>query len=171
MASNGTSQGRVIAMAGIALVALAVAGASVGVLRSDLLLNRGFGNALQATRPGLSFDAVAAKTEDHAAAVGDEGYWLTRSEVESPAPFAKQLAVGDRISIAGRDGRERQLEVVDLKAIGGNAARPLRTGGMRLLLVTCRVTGEAADRADAPVRVVIEAEPVQRPLAAPAKAL
>jgi hypothetical protein len=168
MASNGTSQSRVIAMAGIALV---LVGAGVGAVRSDLLLNRGFGNALQATRPGLSFDGTAAKAQDHAATVGDEGYWLTRSEVESPAPFAKQLAVGDRISIAGRDGRERQLEVVDLKAVGGNAARPLRTGGMRLLLVTCRVTGEAADRADAPVRFVIEAEPVQRALAAPAKAL
>src|SRR5262249_42265616 len=88
MASNGTSQSRVIGMAGIAM---AVVGAGVGVLRSDLLLNRGFGNALQATRPGLSFDGTAAKAQDHAAAVGDEGYWLTRSEVESPAPFAKQL--------------------------------------------------------------------------------
>jgi len=168
MASNMTSQSRVIAVAGIAM---AVVGAGVGVLRSDLLLDRGFGNALQATRPGLSFDAAAARSQDHAAAVGDEGYWLTRSEVESPAPFAKQLAVGDRISIAGRDGRERQLEVVDLKAIGGNAVRPLRAGGMRLLLVTCRVTGEVPDRADAPVRFVIEAEPMQRALAAPAKAL
>jgi len=168
MASNVTSQGRVIAMAGIAV---AVVGVGVGVLRSDLLLDRGFGNALQAKRPGLSFDGAATKTQDHAAAVGDEGYWLTRSEVESPTPFAKQLAVGDRISIAGRDGRERQLEVVDLKAIGGNAARPLRTGGMRLLLVTCRVTSEAVDRGDAPVRFVIEAEPVHRALAAPAKAL
>jgi hypothetical protein len=167
MASTMTSQSRVIVLAGIAM---AVVGAGAGVLRSDLLLNRGFGNALEATRPGLSFDGATAKAQDHAA-VGDEGYWLTRSEVESPAPFAKQLAVGDRISIAGRDGRERQLEVVDLKAIGGNAVRPLRTGGMRLLLVTCRVTGEASDRADAPVRFVIEAEPMQRALAAPAKAL
>ncbi|MBO0742876.1 MAG: hypothetical protein J2P51_15805 [Hyphomicrobiaceae bacterium] len=168
MASNMTSHSRVIAVSGIAIAAV---GAGVGVLRSDLLLNRGFGNALEAPRPGLSFDGATAKAQDHAAAVGDEGFWLTRSEVESPAPFAKQLAVGDRISIAGRDGRQRQLEVVDLKAIGGNAARPLRSGGMRLLLVTCRVTGEGADRADAPVRFVIEAEPMQRALAAPAKAL
>jgi hypothetical protein len=168
MASNLTSQGRVLAMAGIAM---AVVGAGAGVLRSEALLNRGFGNALTTTRPGLSFDGTATKTQDHTAAVGDEGYWLTRSEVESPAPFAKQLAVGDRITVAGHDGRERRLEVVDLKTIGGNAARPLRTGGMRLLLVTCRVTGEAADRADAPVRFIIEAEPVPRAVAAPAKAL
>jgi hypothetical protein len=42
---------------------------------------------------------------------------------------------------------------------------------MRLLLITCRVAGEAADRADAPVRFIIEAEPVLRTLATPAKAL
>src|SRR5689334_20114822 len=139
MASNATLKSRAIVMTG---VALAVA-AGAGVLRSDLLLNRGFGNALEASRPSLSFEPAATKAPAQAP-VGDEGYWLTRAEVESPAPFAKALAVGDRITIAGREGRERQLEVVDLKAVGGNAARTLRTGGMRLLLVTCRVTGEAA---------------------------
>ena len=40
-----------------------------------------------------------------------------------------------------------------------------------LLLVTCRVTGEAAERADAPVRFIIEAEPAVPALPAPAKAL
>ena len=168
MASNVTLKSRVIVMTGVA-VAVAM---GAGVLRSDLLLNRGFGHALDASRPGLSFDTVATKAPAQGATVGDEGYWLTRAEVESPAPFAKPLAVGDRITIAGRDGRERQLEVVDLKAVGGNAARALRTGGMRLLLVTCRVTGEGADRADAPVRFIIEAEPaVPAALPAPAKAL
>jgi hypothetical protein len=103
--------------------------------------------------------------------VGDEGYWLTRAEVESPAPFAKPLAVGDRITIAGRDGRERQLEVVDLKAIGGKTVRVAGTAHVRLLLVTCRVTGEAAEQADAPVRFIIEAEPAVPALPAPAKAL
>jgi hypothetical protein len=167
MLSNAMSQGRVIVMAAIAISAV---GAGMGVLRSDALLDRGFGNALEATRPGLSFDGAVARTQDHAAGVGDEGYWLTRSEVESPAPFAKQLAVGDRITIAGHDGRERQLEVIDLKSVGGNAARRLRSGGTHLLLVTCRVKSEAADPADMPVRFIIEAEPVAR-LAAPAKAL
>jgi hypothetical protein len=61
--------------------------------------------------------------------------------------------------------------VLDLKAVGGSAARVMRSNAMRLLLVTCRVTGEGADPADAPVRFIIEAEPVARPLPAPAKAL
>ena len=167
MASNVTLKSRVIVMTA---VAVAVA-AGAGVLRSDLLLNRGFGNALEASRPGLSFDSVATKAPAQGATVGDEGYWLTRAEVESPTPFAKPLAVGDRITIAGRDGRERQLEVVDLKAVGGNATRAIHTGGMRLLLVTCRVTGDGADQAAAPVRFIIEAEPAVPALPAPAKAL
>ena len=175
MASNATLKSRVIVVSKTRAIvaagfALAVA-TGVGVLRSDLLLNRGFGNALEASRPGLSFDTAATKAPAQGVTVGDEGYWLTRAEVESPTPFAKPLAVGDRITIAGRDGRERQLEVVDLKAVGGNAARALRSGAMRLLLVTCRVTGEGADRADAPVRFIIEAEPAAPALPAPAKAL
>ena len=174
MASNATSKGRAIVMSKTRAIVvtgfvLAVA-AGVGVLRSDLLLNRGFGNALQASRPGLSFDTAEAKAPAQGTPVGDEGYWLTRAEVESPAPFAKPLAVGDRITIAARDGRERQLEVVHLKAVGGSATRVLRSSAMRLLLVTCRVTGEGVDQADAPVRFIIEAEPA-RPLPAPAKAL
>jgi hypothetical protein len=173
MASNATSKSRVFTVSRAIVVtgfALAAA-AGVGVIRSDLLLNRGFGHALEASRPGLSFDTVATKAPAKGATVGDEGYWLTRAEVESPSPFAKPLAVGDRITIAGRDGRERQLEVVDLKAVGGNAARVLRSGAMRLLLVTCRVTGEGTDRADAPVRFIIEAEPAAPALPSAAKAL
>ena len=154
MASTATLKSRVIVLAGLA----AAVAAGAAVLRTDLLLSRGFGHALEASRPGLSFETATAKEPQQGAAVGDEGYWLTRAEVESPTPFGKPLAVGDRITIAGRDGRERQLEVMDLKVIGGSPVRIARAP-MRLLLVTCRVTGEAADRAEAPVRFIIEAEP------------
>ena len=166
MASTATVKSRVIALAGIAVVVAAGA----AVLRTDLLLSRGFGNALDTLRPGLSFETTASKQPAQGAA-GDEGYWLTRAEVESPTPFAKPLAIGDRITIAGRDGRERQLEVVDLKAIGGNHVRATPAAHPRLLLVTCRVTGEAVDRADAPVRFIVEAEPAEPAAPTPAKAL
>ena len=67
-------------------------------------------------------------------------------------------------------GGNVELEVVDLKAVGGNPTRGARAETMRLLLVTCRVTGDGAERSDAPVRFIIEAEPAPaRP--APAKAL
>ena len=161
MASRTTVKSRLVVLAG---VAVAVA-AGAAVLRTDLLLSRGFGNALDASRPGLSFETTAGKP---AVQVGDEGYWLTRAEVESPTPFATALAIGDRITIAGRDGRERQLEVVDLKAIGGHHVRATPAVHLRLLLVTCRVIGEGAE---APVRFIIEAEPAEPAAPAPAKAL
>ena len=56
MASKATSKGRIFAAAGLAVAVMAGA----GVLRSDLLLNRGFGQALEASRPALSFDTSTA---------------------------------------------------------------------------------------------------------------
>ena len=166
MASRATSKGRIFAAAGLAVAVMAGA----GVLRSDLLLNRGFGQALEASRPALSFDTSTADPRPQSTTVGDEGFWLTRAEVESPTPFAKPLAVGDRITISGREGRERQLEVVDLRSVGGNA-RGTGSHALRLLLVTCRVSGDGADQASAPVRFIIEAEPAAPARPAPAKAL
>ncbi len=165
--SRGVLESRAVILTG-----LAVAGAAAGVsaLGSNALLSRGFGQALEAQRPGLSLVA-AAKDSSQAATAGDEGYWLTRAEVESPSPFAKPLAVGDRITIAGREGRERHLEVTDLKVIGRAHASSQSALPMRLLLVTCRVTGETGERADAPVRFIIEAEPEVPRMPAPAKAL
>ena len=164
MLRNATSKSRTIVLAGLAIAAVAGAGA----LRTDLLLSRGFGKALETTRSGLSFETSATKGQAQNATSGDEGYWLTRAEVESPSPFAKPLAIGDRITIAGRDGLERRLEVVDLKAIGENPAR----GGaqLRLMLVTCRVTGAPAGASEATVRFIVEAEPAE-PALPPAKAL
>jgi hypothetical protein len=167
MASTATFKARMIVPIGVAVVTVAGAGA----LRTDLLLSRGFDHALESPRPGLSFDAAATKVSQQGSAVGDEGFWLTRADVESPAPFARPLAVGDRITISSADGRERRLEVVDLKLIGGGQVRGGRGMPMRLLLVTCRVAGETGERADAPVRFIIEAEPVPPAVPAPAKSL
>ena len=103
--------------------------------------------------------------------MGDEGYWLTRAEVESPAPFAKRLAVGDRITISGRDGRERVLEVVDLKAIGEPLTKAVTgTAPMRLLLVTCRAVDGGERGTQAPVRFIIEGEPAEAPPVQPSVA-
>ena len=166
MASSANVKACVLGLAGIAVAAAGVA----ALARTDVLLSRGFGDALDASRPGLSFAAAPAKDRAQGIAGGDEGYWLTRAEVESPTPFAKPLSVGDRITIAGQDGRQRQLEVVDLKAIGGQSAHTERHGHPRLLLVTCRVTGEG-DRAESLVRFIVEAEPAVPAAPAPAKAL
>jgi hypothetical protein len=166
MFSGAKLKVRLLVLSGV----LGAGAAGAGVLHSDLFLDRGFGKALDLSRAGLTFEAQAAKKKAGTATpVGDEGFWLTRAEVESPAPFAKPLAVGDRITIAGSDGRERQLEVVDLKALGSNRGRAGHRA--RLLLVSCRVRGEAADRAEATVRFIIEADMAQPTVERSAKAL
>lgn len=149
------------------LVGVAIAAAAgIAVMRSDRLLTRGFDKALESPGSNLSFERAPTPGQP----AGDEGYWLTRSQVENSTPFGKSLATGDRITIAGQDGRERHLEVVDVKAIGGDLGRSV-VAPLRLTLVTCRVTGEAAGEKDKLVRFIIEAEHGEAARPAPAKAL
>lgn len=161
---------RGVVVAGLAVAALT--GAGVGLMRSDLLLTRGFDRALESPRSNLSFERTHARGQPSSTTAGDEGYWLTRSDVESPMPFGKSLAAGDRITITGQDGRERRLEVVDLKAIGENPTQAA-VASLHLMLVTCRVTAETAGDKETLVRFIIEADNNNsvRSLPAPAKAL
>lgn len=156
MLRDATFKARAIAVAGFT----AVAAVGVALWHTDLLVARGFGKALEGARPTLSFQPTAKSGQKQAVA-GDEGYWLTRAEVESPTPFAKPLALGDRITISGRDGRAHQLEIVDLRAVGttipvaaGSHAQP------RLLIVTCRSVGEAGNQLQGQVRFIVEADAV-----------
>jgi hypothetical protein len=170
MRGNGnakSAKSRLIALAGLAL---AVAGGAM-ISHTDALLSRGFGKAIEAARPSLSFAPIPELGQSQRNVAGDEGYWLTRAEVQSPTPLAKTLVVGDRISIAGRDGDQRQFEVVDLKAIGATPGRPGNvSANVHLLLVTCRTLGDGGAGAGA-VRFIIEAEPAGAIAQARAKSL
>lgn len=165
MQTDATQKSRLVLLAGCAAAALACA----GVLLTDDLVSRGFGRALDGPRTNLTLETATVHADG--AAAGDEGYWLTRAEVESPTPLAKPLAIGDNITITGRDGRERKLEVMHLKAIGEPSAR---TGGVatpaRLLLVTCRIVGATAGD-NTPVRFIVEGEAAETAVPAPAKTL
>lgn len=164
MLRNAIRNGRLLLLAGCA-VAIA---AGAGALRADLMVSHGFGKILSQHTAALPFETAASGSQ-RSAQVGDEGYWLTRAEVESPAPFAKRLAIGDRITISGNDGRERVLEVVDLKAIGEPLTKTVTgTTPMRLLLVTCRIV-DGGER-DTPVRFIIEGEPAEPPQVQPSPA-
>ena len=167
MLRNANLNGRLLLLAGCAAAALAGAGA----LRADLMVSHGFGRVFGAQTAPSPFEVAAPSGPQRVAQVGDEGYWLTRAEVESPALFARRLAIGDRITISGRDGRDRVLEVVDLKAIGEPLTKVL-TGAtpMRLLLVTCRIVDGGEREAQAPVRFIIEGEPADPPAVQPSTA-
>jgi hypothetical protein len=126
-------------------------------LRADLMVAHGFRQALGGHSGGVSLELAADRRLQ--AEVGDEGYWLARSDVASAAPFSKPLAIGDRITIADRNGRERRLQVVDLKPIGVPLFR-VAAGAppVQLMVVTCR-DADAADRdGEATVRFIIQSE-------------
>jgi len=145
---------RLIALAGLA----AVTAVGAGLWHTDLLVARGFGKALEGAKPTLSFQPAAKGKQVQAAIDGDEGYWLTRAEFESPTSFVKPLALGDRITISGGDGTH-QFEIVDLKAVG--TTLPVATTGQalpRLLIVTCRSIGENGKPSQ--VRFIVEADAV-----------
>jgi hypothetical protein len=162
MLGSSVSRRRAILLSAGAIAAVV----AVAAMSSDAVRSYGFSSALEISRPGLVF-----RPNGHPPGVGDEGYWLTRAEVESPTTLMKALAVGDRITISGPDGRERRLEVVDLKLIGGDPV--LRTGAtiapMRLLAVTCKALD--GEETTSPVRFIIEVDPAAPAAPAPSKAL
>jgi hypothetical protein len=158
MAWTAIRNGRLLLIGGCAAAAV-VAG---GALRADLMVSHGF-NTVDGKGP-TSFTALSRITSRTASPVGDEGYWLTRADVENPIPFAKQLSVGDRITITGQDGRQRVLEVSDLRSLGEPLTNAVTgTHPMRLLLVTCRIIDENNREAGAPIRFIIEGEPTEKP--------
>lgn len=149
----------------VAALALAAAMGAV-VARAPLSMSDGFEKALNTSRGELTF-----KPTTHAAdnKPGDEGYWLTRAEMQSPALFAKPVAVGDRIAISGADGVERKLEVVDVKAIG-SAPKAKGSDTVSLMLVTARVVDEGTEEKPV-VRFIVEGQLSKKPTQTVSKAL
>ena len=146
-------------VAALGLVAAGVGIAAMTLGSSDTVVERGFERALasRAEQPGDTRIAAPAIS-------GSEQFWLTHV-VHDGTPFAKPVAVGDRVTITS-GGRERILHVVtvdklDQKIVPISSERPTR-----LLLVTCR---DQADPDSRPVRFLIEADD-QLPVLSSAKA-
>lgn len=131
----------------VATALLIAAGAGAVFTHTPLSMSQGFEKALHTSRAELTFKPHADNRP------GDEGYWLTRAEMQSPALFAKPVAIGDRITISGTDGQERRLEVIDVKAMG---ATPVGHDAVSLLLVTARIRDESAEKAT--VRFIVEGQ-------------
>ena len=159
MPLSAETKGRLLMAASLVL---AVGGGTV-LLQTQSQIGQGFEKALNTQRGELSFAPNAHALDTRP---GDEGYWLTRAEVQSPMALAKPMVIGDRITITGTDGRERKLEVTDVKAIGtAGKASPVS-----LLLVTCRVT-EGGTQESTHVRFIVEGETPKVPSTPVAKSL
>lgn len=144
--------------AAVAATAVTLGTFGAGLGDADRLVEASFASALRsgaAADPSAS--APSAPQSGLAQLSGSEEFWLKSA---APAPgtlpvaWSKPLGVGDRVTISS-NGRERQLEVVEISPIGDRATAGAGATADRssLLLVTCRETGVPDAR---PVRFVIE---------------
>jgi len=164
MLRTATQRGRVVLVVGSVVAATAGAVA----LRADALVTYGFGKAFGAQKAAPPFELAAPGSRLQKGEVGDETYWRTRAEFDGPAPFDRRLAVGDRITIAGRDGRARNLEVVGLKAMSAPLLKiAVGAAPVPLLLVICRVIDATDPQKQELVRFMIEAEEEAKPATLP----
>src|SRR5262245_16145132 len=156
MLRTATQKGRLMLMAG----SVAAAAAGAVALRADLMVGYGFSKALVGQRPVPPFELVTQGSGARPGEVGDEIYWLSRTEFQGPMPASdRRLAVGDRIAIPGADGRQRQIEVVAIRAVRPPLVKVAAGGApVPLLLVTGRVLDPAKPGSHQLERFLIEAE-------------
>ena len=132
----------IFASARIPLLALAATVASLlsfwaFLSRPETLLDRSLAAALKAQPHAL--DAAATGADSPLA----DSDLLRLSSLGGASPFgrSRHVAVGDRITIAGRDGELRTLEVVDVRALQAQVTRSPGGAETHFLLVTCSVVG------------------------------
>ena len=89
---------------------------------------------------------AAAKAQPTQA--GDERFWLGRTNTNFPAPLMQGVAIGDRVTIGGKTGPIRVLEVIDIKPLPSGliptvpaGPQALGTATPLLSLVTAKVVG------------------------------
>jgi hypothetical protein len=70
---------------------------------------------------------------------GDEGYWLNPTTAERPTVLPSAVALGDRITIAGKADVVRILEVIEIKALARGLLSTKSTPS--LSVVTAKVVG------------------------------
>jgi hypothetical protein len=113
--------------------------------RSDELIGRSYADAL-AERPQVARAGTPAGTGPQTEL---DLLQLSSAPAEQPFGLSRPVARGDRITITGRDGQARSLEVTEVRSLPAGTA----TGASNVLLVTCKVAGSEPA---AVVRFVVE---------------
>jgi hypothetical protein len=108
--------------------------------RSDELIGESYAKALSTETRLVQAPASAQSEAD----------LLHLSSAPAGLPFGltRPVARGDRITISGRDGQARSLEITDVRPLDTRAGG----GASGVLLVTCKVAGEP----ETAVRFIIE---------------
>ena len=154
MLRTATQKGRLILVVG--LVAAAAAGAAA--LRADLMVSYRFDAAFGTRGAALPFD-LAGSGSQTSGGLSEDADALSLAKFEGSGPFERRPAVGDRISVVGRDGRALTLEVVSIRPVREPLLR-IASGASpaRLLLVVCRIVDAREPEAREPLRFMIEVE-------------
>jgi hypothetical protein len=159
---------RTVSRAVLIVGAAALGAAGAVAWRADVLVGYGVGKALEAQGTALPFELATPAGRLGRAEVGDEGYWLTRSTLDGEVAFDRHLAVGNRITISGREGRARALEVVDIAPLGAPLVKVAEgSDPVRLMRVTARVLGATEAGREELVRFYVE---IGKPKSAPLQA-
>jgi hypothetical protein len=129
-----------------------LASAGWGLTGSDAVVGAGFDRAVMAAGPAVRPAAAPA-----VAPASDDLFKLSKADGPAGHPFGlgRPVGVGDKITIAGRDGQNRVLEVSEVRPVGAGPA-----ADAAMLLVTC-VTRDGG--APATIRFVVEGTGELRP--------
>jgi hypothetical protein len=138
-----------IPLLALAATAGSIAAVSFALSRPEALIDRSLNAALSRMGGG---SAVTASRPSDGAETGLLRLSSTRA-ADGPAGFGQALAVGDRITIAAKDGARRMLEVAEVRPLAETGAAQAGGADGTLLLVTCNVLGGAPGEV---VRFVIE---------------
>jgi hypothetical protein len=134
----------------LATTAGTIAAVSIMLSHPEALIDHSITSALAQVTPARHPQPTPHTTSGEAQLLQPSS---TGAGLEGPFGLARSLAVGDRITISGRDGERRTLEVAELRSLA-NANRPATDGtGANFVLVTCNVLGAEPG---AVVRFVIE---------------
>ena len=156
-----SSMAKHIPLLALAATAGSIAAVYVTLSRPEALIHRSIHSALSQVAPATRKQAAAPAqlTEQQLLRPSSTG-----TAAEGPLALARSLTVGDRITITGKDGERRTLEVADVRPLV-EAGRAAADGtGANFVLVTCNVLGAGPG---AVVRFVIEDTP-SAPAALPA---
>jgi len=145
---------RPLRLTNLPVLALGIVAAGVGIAAmtlgsSETVVERGFARALSSRAEVPASIQIAAP-----AVAGSEQFWLSHVVHDAGAPFAKPVAVGDRVTITS-GGRERVLYVMTVDKLDRQIVPISSERPTRLLLVTCR---DQANPESRPVRFLIEAD-------------
>jgi hypothetical protein len=141
-----------ISTAALAAAALGIGGIWAAMDRPDALIERSFAGA---------FDRLESTAPARAAVPLFDPAHLHLSRLPASSPMAAPVALGDRMTIAGRGGAATTYEVIELRPLPAGSGTE---AGDRLLMVTATTIGQAPVQT---IRFIVEAG--NAPAVVPAK--